>query len=142
MRVLGCLPKTNITPPSTSSSLRAFSLLTKPSSRLYHPTIDLQSSHQIRRLSSTPLINMSFSNTTVPGDKPADPYKATNLTDPELKEKVQDLVSFMESCKFGMMTTRIESSGLLTSRCMALAAKVGLPCPGRLRRLSSTRNRS
>lgn len=68
---------------------------------------------------------MSFSNTTVPGDKPADPYKATNLTDPELKEKVQDLVSFMESCKFGMMTTRIESSGLLTSRCMALAAKEG-----------------
>lgn len=93
--------------------------------KLYHPTIDLQSSHQIRRLSSTPLINMSFSNTTVPGDKPADPYKATNLTDPELKEKVQDLVSFMESCKFGMMTTRIESSGLLTSRCMALAAKEG-----------------
>ena len=67
---------------------------------------------------------MSFSNTEVPGDKPADPYKATNLTNPDLKEKVQDLVSFIESCKFGMMTTRIESSGLLTSRCMALAAKV------------------
>lgn len=67
---------------------------------------------------------MSFSNTTVPGDKPADPYKATNLTNPDLKEKVEDLVSFMESCKFGMMTTRIESTGLLTSRCMALAAKV------------------
>ncbi len=66
----------------------------------------------------------SFSNTEVPGDKPADPYKATNLTDPDLKEKVQDLVSFMEYCKFGMMTTRIESSGLLTSRCMALAATV------------------
>ncbi len=65
-----------------------------------------------------------FSNTEVPGDKPADPYKATNLTDPDLKEKVQDLVTFMEYCKFGMMTTRIESSGLLTSRCMALAAKV------------------
>ena len=66
----------------------------------------------------------AFSNTEVPGDKPADPYKATNLTDPDLKEKVQDLVTFMEYCKFGMMTTRIESSGLLTSRCMALAAKV------------------
>ena len=65
-----------------------------------------------------------FSNTEVPGDKPADPYKATNLTDPDLKEKVQDLVKFMEYCKFGMMTTRIESSGLLTSRCMALAATV------------------
>ena len=69
----------------------------------------------------------SFSNTEVPGDKPADPYKATNLTDPDLKEKVQDLVKFMEYCKFGMMTTRIESSGLLTSRCMALAATVR-PC--------------
>ena len=66
----------------------------------------------------------AFSNTEVPGDKPADPYKATNLTDPDLKEKVQDLVKFMEYCKFGMMTTRIESSGLLTSRCMALAATV------------------
>lgn len=133
MRVLGSLSKTIIiTPPSTSSSFRAFSLLTKPSSRLYHPTTNLQSSHQIRRLSSTPLSNMSFSNTKVPDDKPADPYKATNLTDPDLKEKVQDLVSFMESCKFGMMTTRIESSGLLTSRCMALAAKVGPSPPDRL----------
>ena len=76
---------------------------------------------------------MSFSNTDVPGDKPADPYKATNLTNPELKEKVQDLVTFMEACKFGMMTTRIESSGLLTSRCMALAAKVSLSFPVALR---------
>ena len=73
---------------------------------------------------------MSFSNTSVPGDKPADPYKATNLTNPDLKEKVQDLVTFMEACKFGMMTTRIESSGLLTSRCMALAAKVSPSCRG------------
>ena len=71
---------------------------------------------------------MSFSNTNVPGDKPADPYKATNLTNPDLKEKVQDLIAFIESCKFGMMTTRIESTGLLTSRCMALAAKVNLSC--------------
>ena len=65
-----------------------------------------------------------FSNTEVPSDKPADPYTATNKSEPDLKEKVQDLVSFIESCKFGMMTTRIGSSGLLTSRCMALAAKV------------------
>ena len=85
---------------------------------------------------------MSFSNTNVPDDKPADPYKATNLTDPDLKEKVQDLVSFMESCKFGMMTTRIESSGLLTSRCMALAAKVDSLSSGPPRYLSSTRTPS
>ena len=67
-----------------------------------------------------------FSNTEVPADKPADPYTATNKTEPELKEKVQDLVAFIDSCKFGMMTTRIGSSGLLTSRCMALAAKVSI----------------
>ncbi|MCJ1455613.1 BLI-3 blue-light-inducible Bli-3 protein [Mycoblastus sanguinarius] len=65
-----------------------------------------------------------FSNTEVPADKPADPYKATNKTEPGLKEKVEDLVKFMESSKFGMMTTRIGSTGLLTSRCMALAAKL------------------
>ncbi|KAI4128464.1 MAG: hypothetical protein LQ341_006674 [Variospora aurantia] len=55
---------------------------------------------------------MSFSNTDT-GSKPADPYKEENKNDPELKEKVGDLVKFVESCKFGMMTTRIESSGLL-----------------------------
>ncbi|KAL8878666.1 MAG: hypothetical protein Q9192_008394 [Flavoplaca navasiana] len=67
---------------------------------------------------------MSFSNADT-GDKPADPYKEVNKTEPGLKEKVEDLVNFIESCKFGMMTTRIESSGLLVSRCMALAAKEG-----------------
>ncbi|KAL8981072.1 MAG: hypothetical protein Q9177_005687 [Variospora cf. flavescens] len=55
---------------------------------------------------------MSFSNADT-GSKPADPYKEENKNDPELKEKVGDLVKFVESCKFGMMTTRIESSGLL-----------------------------
>ena len=137
MRARGFLPQTIIAPHLTSSSSSSFgasrpptlSLLIKPSSRPLHPTINLQFHHHNRQLSSTPASKMSFSNTKVPDDKPADPYKATNLTNPDLKEKVQDLVSFMESCKFGMMTTRIESSGLLTSRCMALAAKVGPPCP-------------
>ena len=134
MRPLRILSKTIITPPSTSSSsssLRQFSVLTsiKSSFRQFHSPTSLQPNHRIRQISSTPLFKMSFSNTNVPGDKPADPYKATNLTDPDLKEKIQDLVSFIESCKFGMMTTRIESSGLLTSRCMALAAKVRLPFP-------------
>lgn len=73
---------------------------------------------------------MSFSNTDT-GNKPADPYKAANLTEPDLKEKVEDLVKFVEACKFGMMTTRIESSGLLTSRCMALAATVRTSCSER-----------
>ncbi|MCJ1275325.1 BLI-3 blue-light-inducible Bli-3 protein [Puttea exsequens] len=66
-----------------------------------------------------------FSNADVPDNKPADPYKQANKSEPELTEKVQDLVTFVENCKFGMMTTRIESSGLLTSRCMAMAAMEG-----------------
>ena len=69
---------------------------------------------------------MSYSNTDT-GDKPADPYKKTNLTNPELETKVGDLVKFIEACKFGMMTTRIGDTGMLVSRCMALAAKVGSP---------------
>jgi len=70
----------------------------------------------------------TFSNADT-GNKPADPYKEKNLEHPELKEKVEDLVSFISSQKFGMMTTRIASSGLLTSRCMALAGKVSLSIP-------------
>jgi len=66
---------------------------------------------------------MSFSNTDT-GNKAADPYKEKNLENPSLKDKVEDLITFMDKCKFCMMTTRIESSGLLVSRCMALAAKV------------------
>jgi len=67
---------------------------------------------------------MSYSNTDT-GDKPADPYTAKNLDQPDtLKEKVEDLITFVEKAKFCMMTTRIASSGLLVSRCMALAAKV------------------
>jgi len=63
-----------------------------------------------------------FSNTSdTPG--PADPYKAKNKEDPELSEKVESLSEFISKCKFGMMTTRIADSGLLVSRCMALAAK-------------------
>lgn len=68
---------------------------------------------------------MSFSNTDT-GSKPADPYKETNISTPDLKTKVEDLVAFIKASKFGMMTTRIESSGLLTSRAMALAATVSL----------------
>lgn len=69
--------------------------------------------------------NMSFSNADT-GDKPADPYKQKNQQEVPLKEKVEGLVQFITSCKFGMMTTRIADTGMLTSRCMALAAKVNL----------------
>lgn len=54
----------------------------------------------------------------------SDPYVAKNKEEPELKEKISDLVAFVEKSKFCMMTTRIEESGLLVSRCMALAGKV------------------
>lgn len=135
MRSLQKLPKSYATitrtPHSIASSFRP-SLLTLGTSRIYPSSKTphlLRINRPIRHFSSTFPSKMSYSNTTVPGDKPADPYTATNKSDPELKEKVQDLVSFVESCKFGMMTTRIESSGLLTSRCMALAAKVWFQAP-------------
>lgn len=66
---------------------------------------------------------MSFSNTST-GDAPADPYKKANKDEVGLKTKVDDLVEFINKCKFSMMTTRGSSSGNLVSRCMALAATV------------------
>lgn len=67
--------------------------------------------------------NMSYSNTST-GNKSADPYKDANKDSPSLREKIEDLVSFIKNSKFGMMTTRTKESGLLSSRCMAVAAQV------------------
>lgn len=69
---------------------------------------------------------MSYSNTSGAGDKPLDPYVAKNLDEPTLKDKIGDLIGFVEKSKFCMMTTRIGTNGLLVSRCMALAGKVSL----------------
>ncbi len=69
---------------------------------------------------------MSFSNTDT-GSKTADPYTKKNIEEPSLKEKIEDLSDFVDKHKFCMMTTRIASSGLLASRCMAVAAKVPHP---------------
>jgi len=66
---------------------------------------------------------MSYSNADT-GSKPADPYTANNKQEPSLKEKVEDLVAFVDKAKFCMMTTKT-NEGLLASRCMALAAKEG-----------------
>ncbi|RVX73809.1 hypothetical protein B0A52_02699 [Exophiala mesophila] len=55
--------------------------------------------------------------------QPADPYKAKNKDEPGLEQKVQDLVDFVKSSKFGLMTTRVADSGLLVSRAMAVAAQ-------------------
>ncbi|KAL2267122.1 hypothetical protein VTJ83DRAFT_4399 [Remersonia thermophila] len=53
-----------------------------------------------------------------------DPYKESNLDkEASLEQKVQDLNHFMQNCKFAMMTTRDAGTGLLVSRCMALAAQ-------------------
>ncbi|KAL9109749.1 MAG: hypothetical protein Q9227_005618 [Pyrenula ochraceoflavens] len=56
-------------------------------------------------------------------DQPADPYKATNKDEPGTEEKIKALGDFIAGSKFGMMTTRIASSGLLVSRCMAVAGQ-------------------
>ena len=106
--------------PVISSSIRiSSSRLTQQSPSLFRSTTQTLPH---KRFAAT---KMSFSNADT-GDKPADPYKAVNKTEPELAEKIEDLVGFIEQCKYGMMTTRIASSGLLVSRCMALAAKVRL----------------
>lgn len=70
-------------------------------------------------------MSSGFSNADT-GSKPSDPYKAKNIDHASLRDKVEDLVHFIDSCKFGMMTTRAQN-GLLVSRCMALAAKVRSP---------------
>lgn len=59
------------------------------------------------------------------GAKTADPYRDANLdTETSIKGKVEDLVTFVEGLKFGLMTTRQDRTGMLVSRCMAVAAKV------------------
>lgn len=69
----------------------------------------------------------TFSNTDT-GDKPSGPYYEKNVdNDVTLKEKVETLVKFVSSCKFGMMTTHDVVSGKLVSRCMAIAGKVKSP---------------
>jgi hypothetical protein len=66
-----------------------------------------------------------FSNADT-GSKNPDPYKEKNKEeDLSLSTKISDLVTFIKGCKFGMMTTRDSKSGMLMSRCMALAAEVG-----------------
>jgi hypothetical protein len=65
----------------------------------------------------------SFSNADT-GNKTADPYTAKNKEEPSLKEKVEDLQSFLDKTKFCLMTTQVADSDLLASRAMALAAKV------------------
>jgi len=63
-----------------------------------------------------------MSSAQIPADKPADPYKANNLdTDSSVEHKVHDLMKFAQDTKFGLMTTVKSPSGMLVSRCMAIA---------------------
>jgi len=66
-------------------------------------------------------MSSGFSNTDT-GSKTADPYTEKNKEDLPTEQKIQDVDSFVKSSKFGMFTTRIEDSGLLVSRAMAIAA--------------------
>ena len=68
---------------------------------------------------------MSFSNADT-GEIPPDPYKAKNLDEASIQDKVEGLSEFASACKFSMMTTRDGRTGDLVSRCMALAAKARL----------------
>ncbi|KAF2722355.1 hypothetical protein K431DRAFT_284046 [Polychaeton citri CBS 116435] len=98
--------------------------LTAPSARSTPPfshRYRQQSLH--RRTFASTTTKMSFSNTDT-GSKPADPYTAKNVQDPSLKEKVEDLTTFIDKAKFCLLTTKT-SNGLLASRAMALAAKEG-----------------
>ena len=65
----------------------------------------------------------TFSNAET-GNKNADPYTQKNLEEPSLKEKVEDLFTFVDKTKFCLLTTQTAGSDLLASRAMALAAKV------------------
>jgi hypothetical protein len=59
------------------------------------------------------------------GDKPADPYTLGNKDHPDLQTLVTDLVDFITTCKFGMLTTvEASSHNNLVSRCMGLAGTV------------------
>ncbi|KAK5115713.1 hypothetical protein LTR62_000802 [Meristemomyces frigidus] len=62
-----------------------------------------------------------FSNADT-GSKTADPYTQKNLEEPSLKEKVEDLQSFVDKSKFCLMTT-MTGQGIFASRCMAVAAR-------------------
>jgi len=116
-----------VTRRSALSCARTFSAATAvprlfPTHRL---TLNLTRTSNItpnspRNLHTTAKMSEGFSNTNVQNP---DPYKQKNKEEPPLKEKVEDLVSFIERCKFCMMSTRTKD-GLIASRCMALAGKV------------------
>lgn len=67
-------------------------------------------------------MSSGFSNTDT-GSKTADPYTQKNKDETSLKEKVEDLFTFIDNTKFCLLTTHVADTDLLASRAMALAAK-------------------
>lgn len=116
---------TSINPILRSRAITRSPIAFRPLTLLaLHRTGSQTNTITIRSITSTSRI-MSFSNADT-GSKPADPYTAKNKEETSVKEKVEDLVSFVDACKFGMMTTKDSETGGLVSRCMAVAAKVSL----------------
>ncbi|KAI1653664.1 hypothetical protein F4813DRAFT_373667 [Daldinia decipiens] len=123
------LKKTTISHRGLLRPISRRSHLEKPTRRPYISTASTQTSHQrVRNIAfnhQLPRKMSSFSNADT-GDKPSGPYYEKNIDrDVSLKEKVEILIKFVSSCKFGMMTTRDPSNGKLVSRCMAVAGKEG-----------------
>lgn len=69
-------------------------------------------------------MSSGYSNTKT-GSTNADPYIEKNLEEPSLKDKVEDLLAFVDKTKFCLLTTQVADSDLLASRAMAIAAKEG-----------------
>lgn len=69
----------------------------------------------------------NMSAPTAPTYRHADPYKERNVDNTSLSDKVVALTTFIQTHKYGMLTTRNANSGMLMSRCMALAGTVGPP---------------
>lgn len=81
---------------------------------------------------------MSTDIRTYAGTEPKDPTKSKSYEAPPLKQKIEELVEFVNQMKYGMLTTKMSTdSNLLTSRCMAVAGTVSTPC----RRIETKRKR-
>ncbi|KAF9696303.1 hypothetical protein EKO04_005331 [Ascochyta lentis] len=84
-----------------------------------------QSSFQTKQTRIPQAFTMSSFSNTDTGSKTADPYTQKNKDEVSLKEKVEDLFTFIDKTKFCLFTTHAGDSDLLASRAMALAAKEG-----------------
>lgn len=118
----------NSSPTQKASSFRQHQPFNDTSTLFPQHTVSIKSSltpHPIPSTTATMSTNNAGSNTTSSGAPATDPYKAKNAdNDVSLEEKVEALVKFAQANKFGMMTTRDAETGMLVSRCMAIAASV------------------